>query len=211
MSESTNDTTHDTEQPQATPEALQRQIDALRAKNSELLGKLKAAQTARDEAQEALEAMQTTATEAQGQVVALRLDAPVNALLDDIALDAELFQSLFQRHYRFALDDSGAVVILDAEGKPAMVTEPDKVTHGPGSDGKRQQKVTTPGDTRPAAFTANDVRRLAETCPDADKLAHVLVASRANGGGAVGSKGLQPSPSPIREPSKPQPQPFGLR
>lgn len=211
MSDTTNDTPTPDDKPNATPEALQRQIDALRAKNSELLGKLKAAQSARDEAQTALEAAQAAATEAQGQVRALRLDAPVNALLDEIAIDGELFQSLFQRHYRFALDDNGAVVILDTEGKPAMVTEPDRVTHAPGSGGKRHDKITTPGDTRPAAFTANDVRRLAETCPDADKLAHVLVASRADGGGAVGSKGLQPSPAPVPKPDKPQPQPFGLR
>ena len=210
MSDNTTDNVPDST-PQATVETLQREVEALRAKNSELLGKYKAVQAARDEAQAALEAAQATASDMQGQVRALRLDAPVAALLDDIALDAELFQGLFNRHYRFELDDAGAIVILDAEGQPAMVTEPDKVTHLTGSRGKPQEEQRTSGQSRPAAFTANDVRRLAETCPDADKLARVLVASRADGGGALGSKGLQPSPSPVPKPDKPKLQPFGLR
>lgn len=207
MSDTTPDTT------QATPEALQREIEALRNKNSELLGKLKAAQSARDEAQTALEAAQATASDMQGQVRALRLDAPVAALLDDIALDAELFQGLFHRHYRFELDDAGAIVILDAEGKPAMVTEPDKVTRSSGSRSKPQEVQRTPGETRPAAFTAEDVRRLAETCPDADKLDHVLIGSRATGCGALGSKGLQRDLPVASNPDRAQPpkQPYGLR
>lgn len=198
--------------PEATPEALQAEIQALRAKNVQLLAELKAAKAAATDAAAALEAMQGERDAAVADARALRLDGPVAALVADVAVDGELFRTLFDKHYRFALDDKGAVVILDSEGKPAMVTEPGTVTTGGNARTKRPEEVRTPGKTRPAAFTADDVRLLCDATPDADRFNRVIVGSRASDGGAAspGRPGAWAAPATPAAP-QPAPQPFGLR
>ncbi|MGO1541406.1 MAG: hypothetical protein ACTHXB_07225 [Luteimonas sp.] len=202
--------------------ALQKEIEALRAKNKELLGKLRAAkdagnaaatglQEAQEGAQAAQEALQAERDALADEVRRLRLDGPVAALVADLAIDGDLFRHLFDKHYRFVLADDGSPAIVDGEGNPAQVKEPDVVRKigKPGTSGYREE--VTAGKARPARFTSEDVVLLCDGTPDKDRFAHVLVASRADGGGAVGSKGLQPGPSPIPKPDKPKPQPFGLR
>ncbi|WP_434026179.1 hypothetical protein [[Pseudomonas] boreopolis] len=197
--------------PETTTEALQAEIDALRAKNAELLAELKAAKAKATDAQAALEAAQGERDAALADVRALRLDQPVAAVLDDVAVDGELFGQLFARHYQFALGDDGRVIILDAKGEPAMVREPDTVVTG-GNKGGRPEERRTPGKVRPATFTAGDVRLLAEGTPDAERFVR-LYAVRANGGGGPGPgyRDLSPTGPAGKPEAQPAPSPFGLR
>lgn len=200
-----------TNTPEATPEALLAEIQALRAKNVQLLAELKAAKAAATDATAAQEALQAERDAALADARALRLDGPVAALVADVAVDAELFRTLWDRHYRFALDDKGAVVILDAEGQPAMVTEPGSLHLGGNARTKGPEDVRKPGKTRPAAFTADDVRLLAEATPDADRFRRVIVGSRASDGGAASPGSLaHVTPHPAQPAAAPA-QPFGLR
>lgn len=198
----------------ATADALQAEVDRLRTKNGELLVELKAAKAAATDAQAALDAAQGERDAAVADARFLRLDAPVAALLGDVAVDADLFGQLFARHYRFALDDAGAVVILNAEGEPATVTEPGEVTYQKDHRGRPTATVVSrkPDKVRPATFTAGDVRKLAEASGDADKFARLLPV-HASGGGASGSQAWPPSPTGDNAPAPAQaaPSPYGLR
>lgn len=200
-----------TNTPEATPEALQTEIQALRAKNVQLLAELKAVKAAATDATAALEAMQGERDAAVADVRALRLDAPVAALVADVAVDGELFRTLFDKHYRFDLDDNGAVVILDSEGKPAMVTEPGSITTGGNHRSKRPEDVRTPGKTRPAAFTADDVRLLCDATPDKARFDRVLIGSLASDGGNASPGHPGPAAAKPAQATAATSQPFGLR
>lgn len=207
MSETPNNT------PAATPEALLAEVEALRAKNVQLLAELKAAKATATEATAAQDALQSERDAAVSDARALRLDGPVAALVADVAIDAELFRTLFDKHYRFALDDNGAVVILDSEGQPAMAKEPDRVrTSGRrGRSDYKEERI--PGKTRPAAFTADDVRLLCDGTPDKERFERVLIGSLACGGGASSSpwRGGDMPTGGDKPASQAAPQPFGLR
>lgn len=205
--------------PLATPEALQAEIDALRAKNVELLAELKAAKAAKVEAIDALDAARTSQETAEaardaamGEARALRLDGPVAALLADVAVDAEMFHLLWDKHYRFDLDANGAVVILDAEGNPAMLTE-SAWTRTSGKRGRsdyREEHI--PAKTRPAAFTAADIRALCDASPDSNKFNHVLRGTGSGGSGAPSSSSRTIYTPPKDDGDQPPRSPaFGLR
>lgn len=196
---------------QDTPEALLAEVQTLRTKNVELLAELKAAKTGRTDTQAELAALQAERDAALAEVRSLRLDGPVAATLADIAIDAELFGQLFGRHYTFALNDSGAIVITNAEGTPAMVTEPDAVSTGGNKRHEKPREVRTPGKARPARFDADDIRALALATADAEKFKHML-PHRASGGGADGRPGLPAAQHTTKPtPEQPAPSPYGLR
>ena len=194
-----------------TTEALQGEIERLRAKNAELLGELKAAKATATESQTALDAACSERDAARAEVRGLRLDAPVAGLLRDVAIDADLFGQVFARHYRFELDDNGRVAILDAEGNPATVVDAGTLHTGGNARQERSQTALTKGKPRPATFTAEDVRKLAEATPDAEAFSHLLIGSRASGGGASGARGGLLSPSATTPQPKPAASPYGLR
>lgn len=201
--------------PEATIEALQAELERLRTKNVELLAELKTAKATATDAQAALDALQGERDAALADVRALRLDGPVGRALADVSVDAELFGQMFGRHYKFALDDNGAIVILDKDGNPAIAKEPDVVTYAKDHRGRptRSEASRTPGKERPARFP-DDVALLAQGTPDAEKFEHLFVRSRASGGGAPGSPApLSTMPPPSDKPAPaapPQPQ-FGIR
>lgn len=202
------------ETPETTTEALQAELEALRDKNVELLAELKAAKATAKAAQASVEAAQAERDAALADVRALRLDAPVARALEEVALDAELFHAMFGRHYSFDLDEHGAIVILDKDGNRAMVTEPETVTTGGNKRSERQAEQRTPGKERAARFDADDIKLLADACPDADKLKTVTIGTRASGGGALGSRpgGSVPTTGGSDKPTEAAaPSPFGLR
>lgn len=203
-----------TKTPETTTEALQAELEALRDKNVELLAELKAAKATAKAAQASVEAAQAERDAALADVRALRLDAPVARALEEVALDAELFHAMFGRHYSFDLDEHGAIVILDKDGNRAMVTEPETVTTGGNKRSERQAEQRTPGKERAARFDADDIKLLADACPDADKLKTVTIGTRASGGGALGSRpgGSVPTTGGSDKPTEAAaPSPFGLR
>lgn len=202
------------ETPETTTEALQAELEALRTKNVELLAELKAAKAGAKDAQAALEAAHGERDAALADVRALRLDAPVARALEEVALDGELFHAMFGRHYSFDLDEHGAIVILDKDGNRAMVTEPETVTTGGNKRSERQAEQRTPGKERAARFDADDIKLLADACPDADKLKTVTIGTRASGGGALGSRpgGSVPTTGGSDKATEAAaPSPFGLR
>ena len=162
------------------------ELQALRDKNVQLLDEVKRAKAAAKEAQAALDALQAERDAAVADVRALRLDGPVDALMDAVSIDAELYRSIFGRHYQFAMDDTGAVVIQDSEGKPATIGKGDSA--------------------RPATTSPADVIELAAATPDAEKLQRLRHPS---GGGAVESRRVtipKTEAKPVEAPS-----PYGLR
>lgn len=173
-----------------TPE--QKEIEALRAKNIELLGKLKKVQGERDTAQTALEAATGERDNALGAVKALKLDQPVAAMLERVSLAPELFAAQWSKEYTFAMTDDG-IAIHDLDGNPAIVTD-DK------------------GKPRSAQFTEGDINLLCDQSPHKAIFDHVVIGSRASGGGASGSRGSGAS-FPTGKPGKPSPSPspYGLR
>ncbi len=200
-----------TENTDTTTDALQGEVERLRAKNAELLAELKAAKSTANESQTALEVACSERDAAAGEVRALRLDGPVSALLADVAVDADLFAQVFARHYRFDLDADGRVAILDAEGKPAMVTDIAAVHTGGNARHERPQTHPSAGKPRPATFTAADVRKLAESSTDADAFGHLLAGSRASGGGAIGVRGSTVAANTAKPGAAPVASPYGLR
>ncbi|PBS11934.1 hypothetical protein CMZ82_12415 [Lysobacteraceae bacterium NML93-0792] len=200
-----------TNPPDTTTEALHNEIERLRAKNAELLGELKAAKATATEAQEAAAATGAELEATRAEVRSLRLDAPVASLLGDVAIDADLFGQVFARHYRFELDADGRVAILDAEGKPAMVADSAPLHTGGNARTQKPDAQQAQAKPRPAMFTAADVRKLAESSPDAEAFARLLVGSRASGGGAIGVRGATATAATAKPDATPAASPYGLR
>ena len=199
--------------PETTTEALQVEIEALRTKNVELLAELKTAKAAAKEAQDALATLQGERDAAVADVRALRLDGPVARVLDEVAVDPELFRTLWDKHYTFALDDAGAVAIFDKDGNVATVTEGGSTTTGGNRRGKRPETTRVLGKERPARFTAEDVRLLCDASPDKPRFDHVLRGFSGYGGGAVGNynpRALAAAVSATTD-TPAAPSPFGLR
>lgn len=170
-----------------TPE--QKEIEALRAHNTELLADLKKAKAGTKDAQAQVEALTAERDEARAQAKAVTLDAPVMQMAERVSVSPDLFLTAFGRHYQFT-HDGEAVAIHDKDGNPATLKN-DK------------------GEARPATFTEEDVRAL---CDVADKATfdHLIVGSRATGGGAMGSRGGNPAPAKPAPTPKPAPMAFGL-
>lgn len=194
-----------------TTEALQSEIERLRAKNAELLGELKAAKASATEAQEAAAATGAELDVTRAEVRSLRLDAPVASLLGDVAIDADLFAQVFGRHYRFDLDDQNRVAIFDQDGNPATVVDTPPMVSGGNARSQRPNTQQAAGTPRPATFTAADVRKLAESSPDAEAFGRLLVGSRASGGGAIGVRGGNATASTAKPDATPAASPYGLR
>ncbi len=197
--------------PDTTTEALQSEIERLRAKNAELLGELKAAKASATDAQTAAETVTAERDAARAEVRALRLDEPVNGLLRDVAVDADLFAQVFGRHYRFDLDDQNRIAIFDQDGNPATVVDMPPTVSGGNARSQRPNTQQTAGTRRPATFTADDVRKLAEASPDAESFGRLLAGSRASGGGASGMRGGVAPVVTAKPDTSAAPQPFGIR
>jgi FtsZ-binding cell division protein ZapB len=181
-----------------TIEELQAENDALREKNKELLGEVKKErQKARDlESQAGGESEELEAL--RDEVRELKLHKPVRELLSKILVVPKYAMQEVLEEYKFDLDDDGTVVMQHADGTPVMRT-PDK------------EPMTADGPKSvPVNFDADEVSQyLAST----GKFDHILMGSKASGGGAPGGRGGGPSRETIPsddKPDKPKPA-FGLR
>lgn len=170
---------------------VQAEATRLREHNATLLTEKK--QLAKD-----LAKLQEDHATAAATLQRLQLDGPVEALVNDIAVDGKLFRALFAENYQFALDDEGRPCVRTLEGEPVMVKPAN-------------------GAPKPLPFVPAAIREFlcptakAERGSDAERWARVLIGSRATGGGgghSSGSGGTSTTSEPKRE--TPQQQ-FGLR
>ena len=192
---STKDTTNDTTAAELT---------SLREHNARLLTELKEARTATKQAEAERDALRVERDTAQGELNAIRLDRPVAAMIESIAVDgaASAVQALIKASGRgFELRD-GQVVPIGADGEPATYAP-----HG--------------GEPKPVPFereaiidwlTPYDRVRKQFADKDAETLAYLLRSScQASGGGAVQSPGVPAHFKREPEPAaKPEPKRFGL-
>ena len=177
--------------PEATLEALQAELERLRTKNAELLTELKAAKSTAADALTAQAALQGERDTATAEIRRLSLDHPVEALLELLSVDAEIFRTMLAREFTFALDGD-QIVILDLQGNRATV---------PGRDNK----------PRPAELTAEDVCSLCRTSPHSDRYDHVLRGLGSGGSGAPSHSSWSHGAKATASTSQRQPTQFGLR
>lgn len=199
-------------QPSETPSspADLAELERLRTHNAELLAELK---TAKAKAT-ALQGQLTTANEerdaARAEVRTVRLDAPVRDLVGRVALPGMgefLLKMLGERGITFDLDGE-QIVIRDASGNAASVTDPRASASAPASK------------PRPAKFDERDLMLLmteeglpeAERHPLAQTFTRFIVGTKASGGGSTGGSGPSASTPPAKPESKPAsaPKAFGL-
>jgi len=141
------------------------ELDRLRQKNAELLAELKRVKAKSNENADELESLRQ-------QVRELRLDKPLEAMLEDLFLvSPRLARGELAEHYQFDLDETGAIVMLDTEGERVMLEEPAKDQYS------RPTK-------RPLEFNREDLSKVLGS----GKWDHILRGSRATGGGASGSR-----------------------
>jgi hypothetical protein len=144
-----------------TYEELVTELNTLRTQYSELQGALKQARARVKELEAAVTDDSAAVDKLQAELMDIKLNKPVAALLDDVLALSKYSAQELAEHYKFDLSDTGAIEMRDAEGKPVALEEKGKV--------------------RPVAFEAQDVRRFLEST---GKFDHILKASGANGSGA---------------------------
>lgn len=169
----------------------QAEATRLRDHNVTLLSEKK--QLAKDYAQ-----LQEAHSVATATLQRLQLDGPVEALVAEISTDPKLFNALWSEGHKFALDEEGRPSVQTAQGAPVMVKDKD------GND--------TLLAFDPAAITAYLCpSNPKDRGPETERWAHVLVGSRATGGGATGGRRgtTVERPAPTSQPQKSMQ--FGLR
>ena len=181
-------------------EALTAEVERLRRHSETLLEEKRAERKAKDDALAKLSAVEAERDKLAGDLRAIRLDGPVERLIEQTATDPVIFRALFDRAgYSFALDDDGGPCVLDSEGEPLATT---------GKDGTPQ-----PIPFEPAALASYllppDLPR-SEWTADHARFANVLVGSHARGSGATAHRG---SASTVKQAEATQapPQRFGLK
>lgn len=172
-------------------EALEKEIESLRAHNAELLADLKKAKAAAKDAQSQVEVLTGERDEMAARVQALALDGPVSQMLERVAISPKAFALQWGQEFDFTLDGD-KVAIRDKEGNPAMVKE----------EG---------GKLRPAEFTEDDIRKLSDQSPNRDVYNHFVIASCASGSGAQGSKFAGAAKQPEKAAQAPDAPVFGFR
>lgn len=114
---------------------------------------------------------QSTASEsdalaaAKAELLDIKLNKPVEALLDSVLACAKYSKQELAEHYQFELNDAGMIEMRDLEGSPIMITE-----RIGGNDTTRQLK-----------FDVQDVSRF---LGNTDKFDHILRGSQHSGSGA---------------------------
>jgi hypothetical protein len=128
----------------------------------------------------------------------LQLDGPVDALVESISTDPKLFKALWAEGHRFALDEQGRPCVQTAEGKPVMVKNAAGEETALAFDAKAIAEYLCPQDTKLHTV-------------DTKRWAHVLVGTRAAGGGATGTQSAGYSPVDKAKPADAPAVQFGLR
>lgn len=180
-----------------TDDDLKSQLEKLRTNSKALLDEKKQEKSAHDATKLEL----TTALEANAQLTtqltAIRLDAPVERLIGEIAVDPRVFRLLFEQDYSFALNDENKPIITNKEGKQLQVKDKD-------------------GKEHPLDFNAKDLTEflapVGSNDPNHLRFAGMLIGSKASGSGASGTNsGSLNNAPPFEQKPEAKPISFGLR
>lgn len=181
------------------PAALTAEVERLRKHSESLLNEKRQIKAERDDVAAKLSAAEVQRDKLAGDLQAIRLDGPVERLIEQTATDPVIFRALFDRAgYRFELDDDDRPRIVDAEGEPLATTGP---------DGKAMPVPFEPAAL--ASFLLPPSLPATEWTDDQRRFAGVLAGSRASGSGATAHSN---GGTVKQTPEKPQPsQSFGLK
>ncbi|MGO3056889.1 hypothetical protein ACT3R7_20340 [Halomonas sp. AOP43-A1-21] len=174
------------EQLQANNENLTAELEKVKAKNAELLGKVKKAQQGSGENSERLEALEAENANLKGELRTYTYDAPVNAVFKEISGAGSIFRESFEKYFSIIQDDyEGRFWIHDKDGNPVYKTVQQ------GKYGNREE---------PRELTFNDIRDVIQD----HSLAELdFFLPKPKGGGAIGSNGRHYSrPAPADEKPK---------
>lgn len=141
------------------------QDNPLLAKNRQLLDELKQARVQ-------IQDLTTQLDASQSKVTDITLTRPAQKLLDSVSAGRYASMELAD-HFKFALDDSGALQVTNAQGEPLM-------TGTIRSAGGKKTLV----DERRVEATENDFYNFLTT--QDGKFNTMIRGSRATGGGAIG-------------------------
>lgn len=146
-------------------EQAQADLEAVTAKNLELLAELKTAKGRNKELTDEVTAATDQATAATTRLENVNLITPVNEMLKSLfVLPPKYSRQELEGKYRFSLDDEGVIQLSNGEGKPVMIGK-----------GKNE---------RAAGFDRDDLTQAFRAAGD---LKHILKAPDNSGGGAPGS------------------------
>ncbi|MEC9305833.1 MAG: hypothetical protein VX449_09705, partial [Pseudomonadota bacterium] len=93
------------EQLQADNESLTAELEKVKAKNAELLGKVKKAQQGSGEYSERLEALEAENQSLKSELRAFTFDAPVNAVFKEVSGAGSIFRESFEKHFSIIQDE----------------------------------------------------------------------------------------------------------
>ncbi|HCR96869.1 MAG: hypothetical protein ACTH5L_05905 [Halomonas sp.] len=174
------------EQLQANNENLTAELEKVKAKNAELLGKVKKAQQGSGENSERLEALEAENANLKGELRTYTYDAPVNAVFKEISGAGSIFRESFEKHFSIIQDEcEGRFWIHDKDGNPVYKTVKQ------GKYGNKEE---------PRELTFNDIRDVIDE-HGLEELDFFL--PKPKGGGALGSNGRHYSrPAPTDEKPK---------
>ena len=175
------------------------ELDRLREHNKQLLAELKAERTAHKATQDAMASSEATHATTTAELRALRLDGPVQGLLNTISPSPKMMLSAIREHAQFDLDGDGKPVILALDGQPLSYEAP----------GKNGQTIT-----ELVKFTPESIAWWLNTAfPQGAKDTPAVLMHKAQGTGAPGAT-YRPSPPRSNPADTPAPAPrpaFGLR
>ncbi|WP_027965578.1 hypothetical protein [Halomonas halocynthiae] len=174
------------EQLQADNESLTAELEKVKAKNAELLGKVKKAQQGSGEYSERLEALEAENQSLKSELRAFTFDAPVNAVFKEVSGAGSIFRESFEKHFSIIQDEyEGRFWIHDKDGNPVYKTVQQ------GKYGNREE---------PRELTFNDIRDVIQD----HSLAELdFFLPKPKGGGALGNDGRHYSrPAPAADKPK---------
>lgn len=162
-----------------TLEELQSENMALLEKNRELLAELKKERGKARELEEKAGDGNDELETLRQEVKELKLHQPVRDLLSSILVAPKYSMQEILDVYDFDLDEKGKIIMLNKDGSP-VTRVPDKKA-GSAEDLKEV----------PVAFNEKEVWEHLKSTGDFD---HIVIGSRASGGGAPGSRGGPSAP-----------------
>lgn len=172
-----------------TYEELVTELNTLRPQYNDLQGALKQARARVKELEAAVTDDSAAVKKLQAELMDIKLNNPVAALLDDVLALSKYSAQELAEHYKFEFSDTGAIEMRDAEGKPVTLEEK--------------------GKARPVAFEAEDVRRFLEST---GKFDHILKSSGMSGSGAPANYSTGTGNRDAKEPERKTPGAgFGLK
>ncbi len=101
-------------------EALQTENEALKAKNAELLGKLRKAKDGGGESQERLGALEAENEQLKAEIRKLTFENPVNEFFKEICPASSAMRHTFSEHFDIARGEDGKFYINEKDGQPTL-------------------------------------------------------------------------------------------